>query len=178
MNSDEETGSPVSGPVIMDLAAQSSAALVFECGGAEGQVVTGRKGKLGLMLKVIGQAGHAGYPGAIKSSALLELAHKIIALEDLNGLFPGLTLNVGRAEGGSAPNVIAQNAQALIDIRLPDPEAEAELQSELERIISSTQVIGTKSEITRVSGRPAMPVSPANLALFERLVQAAQSLVL
>ena len=169
LNSDEETGSPVSGPLIRELATQSSAALVFECGGDKGQVVTGRKGKLGLRLEVTGQAGHAGYPGAIKASALLELAHKIIALEDLNGLTPGLTLNVGRAQGGSAPNVIAERAEALIDIRLPDAESETELNEEIERIVSAVQVRGTSSVISPTSGRPAMEASQANLDLFARL---------
>jgi glutamate carboxypeptidase len=173
LNSDEETGSPISGPLIKELAAQSSAALVFECGGENGQVVTGRKGKLGLRLNVTGRAGHAGYPGAVKSSALLEMAHKIVALEDLNGLTPGLTINVGKAIGGSAPNVIAQHAEALIDIRLPDPESEAIVNEEIQRIASGAQVRGTKSLISRLSGRPAMPVCRANLALFEEFKSAA-----
>ncbi len=176
LNSDEETGSPISAPVIKGLADQSAAALVFECGGEGGRVVTGRKGKLGLMLTIKGQAGHAGYPGAVKSSALLELAHKIIALEDLNGLEPGFTLNVGRAQGGTAPNVIADYAEAMIDVRLPDAESEAELTGEIDRLASQAQVRGTKSHIKRITGRPAMPASKANLALFGKLKSAAAEL--
>jgi glutamate carboxypeptidase len=176
LNSDEEIGSPVSGPHIQELAAMSKAGLVFECGGKSGELVTGRKGKLALKLEVSGQAGHAGYPGAVKSSALLELAHKIIALEELNGLAPGLTLNVGKAQGGSAGNVIAEHAEALIDVRMHDAESETALKAELERIISSVQVLGVKSILSRISRRPPMPVSPKNQALFKRLQAAAPEL--
>jgi glutamate carboxypeptidase len=173
LNSEEETGSPVSGPVIEDLAAGCLAALVFECGGKKGEVVTGRKGKLGLRLEIKGRAGHAGYPGAIKASALLELAHKIIALEGLNGLAPGLTLNVGKASGGSGANVVPEKAEALIDVRLPDAEAERDLLKEVERITGQVQIVGVSSRIERTSGRPPMPVSRGNQALYNKLSQVA-----
>ena len=76
---------------------------------------------------------------------------------------------MGIAQGGSAANVIAERAEALIDIRLPDHEAETEIRAELERIQSSVQVLGTKTLISPTSGRPPMPASPANQELFKRL---------
>jgi glutamate carboxypeptidase len=169
LNSEEECGSPVSGPMIRKLAANSRAALVFECGGKKGEVVTARKGKLGLRLKVIGKAGHAGYPGAIKRSALLELAHKIISMEDLNGLLPGVTVNVGQAQGGTGANIVPEKAWALIDVRLPDAEAERVFRDELERIASQVQMPGVKTSIDQISSRPPMPASQGNRALFERM---------
>jgi glutamate carboxypeptidase len=176
LNSEEEIGSPVSGPVIVDLARKSAAALVFECGGGQGEVVTARKGKLGLHLEIKGQAGHAGYPGDAKASALLELAHKIIALEQLNGLIPGLTVNVGKAGGGSGPNVVPEYAMAEIDVRLPGRTAEKALMNEVGKVEKRNRVAGVQSSFHTVGGRPMMPATAGNLALWERLQRQAGSL--
>jgi glutamate carboxypeptidase len=176
LNSDEETGSPVSGPLIAELAAKSATALVFECGGSRGQVVTGRKGKLGLRLDITGRAGHAGNASDAKASALLEMAHKIIALEMLNGLSPGLSVNVGWSQGGSGPNVIAEHAQALIDVRLPDDLADQTFQQQLDEIVGRNHVADVTSAVHQTSSRPVMPASKDGNALFERLRAIASSM--
>jgi len=169
LNSEEESGSPVSTPAIQKLATESRAALVFECSGKKGEAVTARKGKLGFRLEIIGKAGHAGYSGAIKPSALLELAHKVISLEDLNGLKPGMTVNVGQAHGGTGANIVPERAWALIDVRLSDKETEQLFQKELERLVNQVQVPGVKTSINHTSSRPPMPASSGNRALFERI---------
>jgi len=45
-------------------------AFVLEAGGMQGEVVTGRKGRIGLQLNVSGQAGHAAFATADKASML------------------------------------------------------------------------------------------------------------
>jgi glutamate carboxypeptidase len=132
-------------------------------------VVTARKGKLGLRLDIRGQAGHAGYPGDTKASALLELAHKIIALEELNELAPGLTVNVGQAAAGSGPNVVPEHAHALIDVRLPNRETEKALMDEIGTIERRVQVMGVNSSFHRMGSRPVMAATDGNRALFRRL---------
>ena len=83
-NSDEEIGSRSSLDVIQHEANQSAFAFVLECGGLNGEVVTGRKGNLMVELHVEGKAGHAAFADQSKSSAILEMAHKIIQFESLN----------------------------------------------------------------------------------------------
>ena len=46
-NSDEEIGSPASAPLIRTEADRSLLGLGFECGGLNGEIVTGRKGEVG-----------------------------------------------------------------------------------------------------------------------------------
>ena len=116
-NSDEEIGSPGSAPLIEQLADRSLCAFVLECGGLDGGVVTGRKGRIGLQLEIEGQAGHAAFAGREKPSAVLELAHKTIALEALNNFDERVTLNVGQVAGGIGPNTVAPEAVARVDIR-------------------------------------------------------------
>jgi len=175
-NPDEEIGSPVSGPIIAAEARRSIAALVLECGSLTGGVVTGRKGRLGLDLRARGLAGHAAFAGPDKASAILELAHKIIGLEALNGLAPGLTVNVGVVQGGIGPNTVAEAARAAVDVRFAR-RAEAELfRAEMERIVAARQVPGTAVEVEVVSHRPPMEQSAGNRALYEVVADQARSL--
>jgi glutamate carboxypeptidase len=87
-NPDEEIGSPVSAPVIRREAAGVDAALVLECGRANGDIVAQRKGILDVELRITGRAAHAGVEPEKGRSAILEAAHKVIALHALNGRLP------------------------------------------------------------------------------------------
>jgi glutamate carboxypeptidase len=163
-NSDEEIGSPASRPWIENEARGALAALVFEGGGTNNEVVTGRKGRLGLGLTVRGKAGHAAKGGA-KSSAILELAHKIIALEGLND-GQEITLNVGLVEGGIGPNTVPELATAALDARFLTPDGQRRLEQSMARIIEKENVPGASSTLSVQSGRPAMPQSKENRRLW------------
>ncbi|HSO20348.1 MAG TPA: M20/M25/M40 family metallo-hydrolase, partial [Desulfosarcina sp.] len=102
-NSDEEIGSPRSRSLIMREAGRSACALVLECGGPDGEVVTARKGNLSARLTVNGRAGHAAFAGRDKASAILEMAHKIVAIEALNDPSAGISANAGTVSGGIGP---------------------------------------------------------------------------
>lgn len=163
-NSDEEIGSHASRPWIEEMCGGALAALVFEGGGAGKDVVTGRKGRLGLELTVRGRAGHAAKGGA-KASAILELAHKIIALEALND-GREITLNVGQVEGGIGPNTVPELATAALDARFLDPAGQERLERDLARIVAEPLIPGTSATLSVKSGRPAMPQSQANRDLY------------
>ena len=163
-NSDEEIGSPASRPWIEGHARGALAALVFEGGGSGRDVVTGRKGRLGLRLTVRGKAGHAA-KGGPKASAILEMAHKIIALEKLNGVAEA-TLNVGLVSGGIGPNTVPEEAVAEIDVRYPDPRAQALVEEAVAEIAARRSVPGTSAELSPTTGRPAMPQTEGNRHLY------------
>jgi len=163
-NSDEEIGSPASRSWIEQETRGALAALVFEGGGTNNEVVTGRKGRLGLSLTVRGKAGHAAKGGA-KSSAILELAHKIIALEGLND-GQEITLNVGLVEGGIGPNTVPELATAALDARFLTPDGQHRLEECLARIVEKEHASGTSSTLSVQSGRPAMPQSEENRRLW------------
>ena len=173
-NSDEEIGSPASRPWIEEHARGALAALVFEGGGAGRDVVTGRKGRLGLRLTVRGKAGHAA-KGGPKASAILEMAHKVIALEKLNGV-AGATLNVGQVCGGIGPNTVPESAVAEIDVRFPDPKAQGLVQEAISEIAARIVVPGTSAELSPTTGRPAMPPTEGNRRLYALAREQARSL--
>jgi glutamate carboxypeptidase len=120
--SDEETGSVTARAVIEAEARKNKYALVLEPGRGNGEVVTSRKGVAMYTLKVHGRPAHAGGAHRQGRSALRELAHQIIAIEAMTDYARGVTLNVGRAEGGSAANVVAEHAWCTIDLRVPTLE--------------------------------------------------------
>lgn len=168
-NSDEEIGSPSSRGLIQKEADKSSLAYVLEAGGLAGEIVTGRKGNMSIRLGVEGEAGHAAFAGKDKASAILELAHKTIAIEELNDPEKGITANVGTVEGGLGSNTIAQHAKAAIDFRFLTAGEDEILKTKIEKIVSGQTIPGTRSQMTVNNSRPAMPQNPANTELFKRI---------
>jgi glutamate carboxypeptidase len=175
-NSDEEVGSPSSKAVIQQEAAKSAFAFVLETGGRNGEIVTGRKGNLSLKLSIKGKAGHAAFAGKEKASAVLELAHKIIAFEALNDPDRQITVNVGKVTGGIGPNTVADHALARIDFRFTGPLDKANLENSISGITQRIDVPGTDSGFTVLSSRPPMPASANNKKLFKTVQETAASL--
>ncbi|WP_198145911.1 M20/M25/M40 family metallo-hydrolase [Desulfonatronovibrio magnus] len=164
-NSDEEIGSPYSKAIIEKEAVDCKAAFVLEGGGLGSEVVVARKGKIGLKVVLSGQAGHAGAAGIDKPSALLEAAHKIIALENLNSP-PDILINVGAAHGGMVPNAIAEKAELLIDIRYAKPQDEQQIIEAVDKICEQSVVHGVTGKYNIVSNRPPMKLNILNEALY------------
>ncbi len=120
VNPDEETGSKSSRAGTESLARESHAVLVLEPGtGLEGKVKTSRKGIGAWTLKVRGVAAHAGVDFANGASAVVELARQIGTVSGFTDLARGITVNPGVISGGTRSNVIAAEASAEIDIRVP-----------------------------------------------------------
>ena len=166
LNSDEEIGSVTSGALIREEARNSAFAFVLECGGLNGELVTGRKGNLTARLDVTGEAGHAAFAGQDKRSAILELAHKIIALEALNAPGEGITVNVGWVQGGIGPNTIPAQATAHVDFRFPTSAAGLHLENRLAAIVAEHTVSNTAAIHQFLTRRPPMPANAANQRLF------------
>jgi len=172
-NSDEEIGSGSSRELIRAEARRSLFALVLECGGRNGEIVTARKGNIALNFNVRGQAGHAAYAGPDKGSAILELARKTIAFEALNDPENGITVNVGLVAGGIGSNTVAEHASAKIDFRFAARKDYAILQEQIERLATRRSVPNTTASYEITSTRPPMPAGEQNETLFEVIASTA-----
>lgn len=139
-NPDEEIGSPSSSPVIRLHAEQTDVTFVLECARANGDIVSSRKGVADLHLVLTGRAAHAGVEPEKGRSAVLEAAHKIVALHALNGRWSGVTVNAGVVEGGTRPNVVAESATIKVDIRAVDRPSMEEVEAEVGRIAAGSTV--------------------------------------
>lgn len=156
LNADEETGSIESSALIEGEAAGCAAALVLEPGRANGNIVTTRKGSALFDLFVQGRAAHAGVEPEKGRSAVLEMAHHIIALHALNGLYSGATVNVGVVDGGTRRNVVPAEAHALIDVRAVDAASLASLVADIERDAERRTVSDTTTRLVAGIARPPL----------------------
>ncbi|MGH9312481.1 MAG: M20/M25/M40 family metallo-hydrolase, partial [Vicinamibacterales bacterium] len=119
---DEEVGSRTSRAAIEEEAQRSDAVLVLEPSLPGGAVKTSRKGCGEFEIVVSGVAAHAGIDPGKGASAIHELARQIAAVERLQDLARGVSVNVGQISGGTRPNVVAEEARAVVDVRAPATE--------------------------------------------------------
>src|SRR6184192_3970248 len=117
--SDEEIGSPTSRALIEEEGRRAKYVLVTEPARDGGKIVTGRKGVGRFEVFIKGVPSHAGTRPEDGRSAIRELGNFIQMLEAMNDLARGITVNVGVVRGGTKPNVIAEEAYAEVDLRVP-----------------------------------------------------------
>ncbi len=149
-NSDEEIGSPSSHDLVAHLASQADAVLVLEPNSRVDKVTIARKGVATFRLDVTGLSAHAGVEPGKGRNAIVELAHRLLAVHALNGTIPGVTLNVGVVQGGERPNIVAEHAHALVDVRAPDPAGVAAVEAALRAIAEAAPTIAETE--TQLSG--------------------------
>lgn len=126
INSDEEIGSPTSRELIEEIAQEADVVLVLEPPmEPAGSLKTSRKGSGRFYIKAKGRAAHAGVKPQDGISAVVELAHHILQLDQLNDYEIGTTVNVGTITGGIGVNVVAAEATAAVDVRVKS-QAEAD----------------------------------------------------
>jgi glutamate carboxypeptidase len=120
VNADEETGSKTSRALTEKNARLSRAVLVLEPGtGLTGKLKTARKGIGDYRIMVRGVASHAGVDFEKGASAVVELARQIERIAGFTDPARGITVNPGTITGGTRSNVIAEQAEAHVDIRVP-----------------------------------------------------------
>jgi len=119
LNPDEEVGSRASRPFTEKLAKKCGSVLVFEpSAGVRGACKTSRKGVGDYRVRVHGRPSHAGLDFETGASAILELARQIEKISQFTDLKHGITVNPGVISGGTRTNVVAEFAEALIDVRV------------------------------------------------------------
>jgi glutamate carboxypeptidase len=176
LGADEEIGSVTSRRIYEQESEAAAACLVAECAGSGGEIVVSRNGKVGTRLDCFGTASHVARTPGEKASAILSIAHKIIALESLNGCFPGVTLNVGTIEGGLGPCTIAAHASCLIDMRWTQESHREPLLDKARKITAANDHPGCRCELTLLNHRPAMPLTEATANILAKLSGVAKSL--
>lgn len=136
---------------IMEQARGAVAAFNCESGRLENEVVVQRKGALTYRMDVTGIAAHAGNEPEKGRSAILEVAHKVIAIQNLTDWQQGTTYNVGVISGGTVANAVPDTASILIDVRYLKKEYVFNIEAKLQDVAHTTYVNGTKTSLTRLS---------------------------
>lgn len=173
---DEEVDMRVATAMLEAFAPSYDLALVIEPARENGAIVNQRKGSAVYVLEVLGRAAHAGIEPHKGAHAILALAQQVVALQALNGLRPGITVNVGVIEGGTTENVVPERARARIDVRMIEAEDDSFIHSALEQIALSPYVPGTTASLTRELWFPPLSPNPSIIALTELAQQCADEL--
>ncbi len=164
---DEEIGSPLSKEIIESFAKQVGWVFNAEPGRPSGNVITGRKGGVFLEMDIEGKAAHSGANFAEGISAISELAHKVIALDQLTDIEQGVTVNVGLVNGGQSVNTSAPSAKASIDLRVFNLEQRNSVLGRMQCICNKQFITGTISRMNIIGEfRPFVPTQES-LQLFE-----------
>jgi glutamate carboxypeptidase len=175
-NPDEEIGSPFSRPLIRELAQRHDVAFVLEGARENGDIVSARKGITDHEVVFVGRAAHAGVEPERGHHAILQAAHTVIALQGLNGRWPGVTVNVGVARGGTRPNVVPERCVLEVDLRSPELATLEEAEREVERICLDTVVDGIQVEVRTSAWHRPMEKGEASARLVGLAVALAAEL--
>lgn len=168
LNSDEEIGSPESDHRIRLLARRVCRTLVLEPAlGPEGRIKTTRRGVGRFTARVRGRSAHTGLAPEEGASAIVELAHVIRRLHDLNDPGRGVTVNVGEVSGGTRPNVVAAEARGEVDVRVRTVDDARWVEGRILGLRDEPRVVpGTELVIEGAVDRPPMEGTPRNRALW------------
>ena len=163
--SDEEIGSPTSRALIEAEGRKAKYVLVTEPARDGGKIVTGRKGVARFDIAIRGVPAHSGTRPEDGRSAIRELANVIQALDAMNDLKRGVSVNVGVVRGGSRPNVIAEEAYAEVDLRVPTTADADDLVAKILNLKSRTEGVSVK--VSGELNRPPYEKGNAGAALYE-----------
>jgi glutamate carboxypeptidase len=163
--SDEEIGSPTSRALIEREGQKAKYVLVTEPARDGGKIVTSRKGVGRFEVFIKGVPAHSGTRPQDGRSAIRELAHVIQTLEAMNDPKRGITVNVGVVKGGTRPNVIAEEAYAEVDARLPTIADADEIVPKILGLKSRSE--GVTVTVTGELNRPPYEKGNAGAALYE-----------
>jgi glutamate carboxypeptidase len=162
---DEEVGSRTSRALIEAEARQSDAVLVLEPSLPGGVLKTSRKGVGQYEIVVSGVAAHSGVDPGKGVSAIRELARQLLAIESLQDLDRGISVNVGIVSGGSRANVVADRARAIVDARAETMADAAALDARMRAL--APQLAGASLQIEGGFERPPMERTAGVARLFD-----------
>ena len=173
---DEELGSPSTAPILGEQLNGAHAVLCTEPGYENGGVSVERKGSGHLLLEIKGISAHAGRRYQDGASAILELAHKILAFDRHLDLNNGTTVNTGIVSGGTSANSVAPNAAARVHLTFRTLEAGRQVVDAIRADAAKTWIPGTSSHLSGGIRLYPLTKTPQVMALYELAEKAGNAL--
>jgi glutamate carboxypeptidase len=161
LNSDEEIGSPSSGPVLAEATRQFHLGLVFEPSLPGGALVSARPGVGNFLVRVRGRSAHVGRAFADGRSAVVALARLVTAFDDLNRE-PGVIVNIGRLSGGNGANIVPAAAACRLNVRADSEATRRWVSARMAELVAEAgRGEGIEAEVDGRFTRPPKPMTPA-----------------
>jgi len=133
-----------------------------------GTVAVGVRGFLAtekLRIRLTGRAAHAGKAPERGRNALLGACQIALGLHGLaQSSAPGLRVNVGRLEAGRAFNIVADQAELLVELRAERSETLRDLSERARRLVEGIATAGELGSSIELIGEAAEWSNPAPLA--------------
>jgi len=174
---DEEISERHSKGLIWQACQDSQEVLVLEGARENGDLVSARKGGSWYKLSAHGHCAHAGVEPEKGCNAIVELAHQIMQFQSLNGWREGVTINVGRISGGTAPNVVPDYAEVSLDLRFLRNVDRYDTEQRWHDMMKNISVPGVQLKLECDPGsRDPMECTPQSLRLIHSAQRIAQQL--
>ncbi|MGV3554925.1 MAG: hydrolase [Croceibacterium sp.] len=176
INSDEETGSLSSAPLITELARGKFAALTYEPSALpDGTLAHARGGSGNYSIVVTGRSAHAGRNPDEGRNAVVAASALAVALKAMGQT--ELSVNPARIDGGSANNVVPDHAVLRFNIRPRTTAASEAFKRDVRALIDD--VAGTHEVRIALHGgitRPPKPVDARAQKLFDLVAETSEAL--
>lgn len=173
---DEELGSPTTLYHLGRELTQAHAVMCTEPGYIGGGVSVERKGSGHMLLEIAGISAHAGRNYADGRSAILELAHKVLAYDKHLDLERGITVNTGIINGGTSANSVAPWASARIHLTFRTVEDGKKLVDGIRSDTAKTWIEGTHSHISGGLRLYPLTMTPKVMALYDLIAESGKTL--
>ncbi len=169
LETSEERGSIGTTRLIRSLAASHDVELNMEPGDPPDAITVWRKGSQVIHIKVKGRAAHAGMAPQDGRNAATELIHQ---LDSIQGAVPlsgdGPTLNLTVLKAGERTNIIPDEAEAMLSLRVRSLDQRDAALARLRAAARMTAVPDTSVTVTADPGYPPLIEKPAVDALAAR----------
>jgi glutamate carboxypeptidase len=168
--SDEEIDERYSIPLIRSTSRENDAVLTLEAARENGDIVVARKGVRSFTAEAFGYAAHSGVEPEKGRNAIVALAHQIIALEQLNDLANGISVNVGVVEGGRLRNIVPDYARLRFEARAFNQPDLDRVTADILHIFERETVPGVTFKVSFEQTSPPMPYT-AEIAALENMAK-------
>jgi glutamate carboxypeptidase len=136
LNPDEEIGSPGSAPLLVEAAQKANFAVVFEPAPTADTLVTQRKGSGNFSVIFHGRSAHAGREVHKGRNAVLAAARFALnATAAISAIKGGVTINVGKIDGGGPVNVVPDLAILRFNIRAVTSGQQQQIEAVLQDLL-------------------------------------------
>lgn len=177
LNADEETGSHGSADHLVKAAGSAHAGMIYEPGLTDGTLSRARKGSANFTLVAKGESAHAGREFHKGRNAIVALASAIDRLAAFTDSEKGLMVNVGRIQGGTALNVVPDNAVCQFNVRCWRREDQEGFLRQLQELVQDLNAHSDcRFSLHGGFSRPPKTISPANQLFMDWAVDCGRQL--
>lgn len=177
LNPDEEIGSPGSSALFIEAAKRNRIGLIFEPALPDGSLVGSRKGSGNFTVVVRGRSAHAGRDPEKGRNAIVALAEFIVAMKTIAKSLPGVTINVGRIDGGGPVNIVPDLAIARFNLRVDNNSQQHKAETRIKELVDSLNLRdGISIQLHGSMSAPPKPLDEPVTQLLEQIAACGRDL--